>query len=73
MNNHQLAPPLLASSAGDVSGKVQSTLITTNQADINPKSSLGFATYRVCANILAHRATHVQPVRQYIGASHCKC
>ena len=32
---------------GDVSGKVWSTLITTQQAGIYPRTSLGFAIYRV--------------------------
>ena len=32
---------------GDVSGKVWSTLITTQQAGIYPRTSLGFAIYRI--------------------------
>ena len=32
---------------GDVSGKVRSTLITTQQAGIYSRTSLGFAIYRV--------------------------
>ena len=43
MINHKLAPPLPAFPVGDVSGKVWSTLITTQQGGIYPKSSLGFA------------------------------
>ena len=35
--DHELAPPLPAFSVGDVSGKVWSTLITTQQAEIYPQ------------------------------------
>ena len=41
MNDHELAP------RGDVRGKVWSTLITTQQAGVYPKSSLGFAVYLI--------------------------
>ena len=44
---HERSPPLPAFPAGDVSGKVWSTLITTQQAEIYPKSLLGFAIYLV--------------------------
>ena len=46
-NDHELAPPLPPFLRGDLSGKVWSTIITTQQEGIYPKSSLGFATYRV--------------------------
>ena len=46
-NHHELAPPLPAFPVGDVSGKVWSTLITTQQAGIYPRTSLGFAIYRL--------------------------
>ena len=39
---------------GDVSGKVWFTLITTNQAGIYLKSSLGFATYRASSPALIY-------------------
>ena len=47
MNHYELAPPLPASPLGDVSGKVWPTLITTQQAEIYPKSSLGYIIYLV--------------------------
>ena len=47
-SDHELAPPLPAFPAGDVNGKVWSTLITTQQTGVHPKSSLGFAIY--CVN-----------------------
>ena len=40
---HELAPPLPAFAVGDVSGKVWSTLISTQQGGIYPQASLGFA------------------------------
>ena len=66
MNDYELAPV----PAGDVSGKVWSTLNTTQQAGVYPKSSLGFATYHVSS---AHYAMRVQPVRHYIGTLRPKC
>ena len=44
---HELAPPLPAFAVGDVSGKVWSTLISTQQGGIYPQTSLGFAIQRV--------------------------
>ena len=41
--DHKLALPLPAFAVGDVSGKVWSTLISTQQGGIYPQSSLGFA------------------------------
>ena len=75
-NDHELAPPLPPSLRGDLSGKVWSTLITTQQAGIYPKSSLGFATY--CVNspapIYWHIALRVYtPCANNIGASRPKC
>ena len=60
--DRELAPPLPAFPVGDLSGKVWSTLITTQPGGIYPKSSLGFAIY--CVSSLPH---------QYIGASHYTC
>jgi len=42
MIDHELAPPLPAFAVGDVSGKVRSTLISTQQGGIYPQSSFGF-------------------------------
>jgi len=46
-----LAPPLPAFLMGDVSRKVWSTLITTQQGGIYPKSSLGFAIYHASSPV----------------------
>jgi len=51
MIGHELAPPFSAFPMGDVSGKVWSTLITTLQGGIYPKSSLGFAIYGVSSTV----------------------
>ena len=43
--SHELAPPLPAFPASDVSGRVWPTLTTTQQVGISLKILLGFATY----------------------------
>ena len=45
MINHKTSQPLTAFPMGDISGKVWSTLITTQQVGIYPKSSFDFAIY----------------------------
>ena len=55
---------------GNASGKVWSTLITTQQGGICPKRSLGFAIYGASSPtpIYCHFALQVySPMRQYIG------
>jgi len=44
MIDHELALPLPAFAVGDVSRKVWSTLISTQQGGIYPQSSLSFVT-----------------------------
>ena len=51
MINHKLALPLPAFPAGDVSGKVWPTLITTQQVGIYLKILLGFAAYHASSPV----------------------
>ena len=69
VGDHKLAPPLPAISTGDVSGKVRSTLITTQQAGIYPKSLLGFAIYLVSLlhDIRGHMNVPVAYGSRYMG------
>ena len=63
-----------AFAVGDVSGKVWSTLITTQQEGTCPKSSLGFAAYTrklYHANILALRVLSVKLVAKQHPTNGC--